>query len=166
MWRRMKEVLPLLTALNINASKRDGEAGSIIVLSKVGGGPPNPGSSTEDASRSNASASRMPPGGKADSYGKSGSTGGNGSSHGHSSAPLSRTTEEKDKEEANERTKNRKVAKNASSASIASSKRKADSTNGRRRLTEEEAQQVQKLISEGMAPRFARAEVLGEEGLV
>ena len=34
----------------------------------------------------------------------------------------------------------------------------------RRPLTEPEAQHVQKLISEGMSPKFARAEVLGEEG--
>ena len=32
-----------------------------------------------------------------------------------------------------------------------------------RRLTEEEAQRVQKLVSEGMSPKFARAAVLGEE---
>jgi hypothetical protein len=32
-----------------------------------------------------------------------------------------------------------------------------------RRLTEDEAREVQRLISEGMMPRFARAEVLGEE---
>jgi len=33
---------------------------------------------------------------------------------------------------------------------------------GKRRLTDEEARQVQRLVAEGMAPRLARAEVLGE----
>lgn len=37
------------------------------------------------------------------------------------------------------------------------------SKSNRRWLTEEEARQVQKLMSEGMAPSFARAAVLGEE---
>ncbi len=34
---------------------------------------------------------------------------------------------------------------------------------GRRRLTEEEARQVRRLVDEGMSPKWARAEVLGEE---
>ncbi len=38
-----------------------------------------------------------------------------------------------------------------------------DEFDERRRLIEEEARQVQKLISEGMMPRLARASVLGEE---
>jgi hypothetical protein len=37
------------------------------------------------------------------------------------------------------------------------------STRSKRRLSEEEVQRVQKLIHQGMSPKFARAEVLGEE---
>lgn len=35
-----------------------------------------------------------------------------------------------------------------------------------RRLTAEEAERVKRLIEEGMSPAFARAQVLGEGGVV
>ena len=66
LWRRMKDVVPVLAALGIIASTRPGEAGSLISLKKDPLGPPDPGSSREKCSQESPPASRMLPGGNAD----------------------------------------------------------------------------------------------------
>jgi len=89
LWRRIREVQPLLVALGIEAGQQYGEAGSQIILTKTSGsGPDNPGSTKTDAS---SDASREEPAYLSDAE----STGSPGSILGHPSPSLSRTTEEK-----------------------------------------------------------------------
>ncbi len=120
LWRRMKDVLPVLAALGVIASNRPGEAGSVVSLKKDPLGPPDPGSSRGECFQESPSASRMLPGGNADTYEESGSTGSTGSKCGHSSGSLSRTTEEKVPTDGKEAPTARKVPMDASSASSTS----------------------------------------------
>lgn len=117
LWRRMKDVLPVLAALGVIASNRPGEAGSVISLKKDPLGPPDPGSSREKCFQELPSASRMLPGGNADIYEESESTGSTGRKFGHSSGSLSRTEEEEGTENGGTHNTTLKVPMDASSAS-------------------------------------------------
>jgi Bifunctional DNA primase/polymerase, N-terminal len=117
LWRRMKIVVPLLASLGVVASQRDAENGSVISLKKDPLGPPDPGSSRDKCFQESPSATRMLPGGDADTYAEAGSTGSTGSKNGHSTGSLSRTEEEGRVENGGTQTTSRKVPRNASSAS-------------------------------------------------
>jgi hypothetical protein len=125
LWRRMREVLPLLVAMGVEADKHDGETGSIIQLVRTPSGPDrgdedkdpgdedNPGSTEGDASR-NASRENSAYSSGSES---TGSTGGN---RGHSSSTRTQTGEEKAEnqtEKGAEKDTGRKVHRDASSAS-------------------------------------------------
>ena len=152
LWRRMREVLPLLTAMGVDASNPgNGKTGTQITLTKVptangpGGGSKN-ASATTFATTANAAEESASEGG-----------GSSGSTYGQPTTPLSRTEEE----EGEKQVKNgadthtgREFPTDATSTT----------TKPKRRLTEEQAREVQRLIADGMSPAFARAEVLGEEG--
>ncbi len=93
LWRRMREVLPLLTAMGVEANQQHAETGSKIRLVKVGRGPDpdpdgNPDSTEEDAVRD---AVRENPA-KESAFDKPDSTDG---ICGHSATPLPRTEEKK-----------------------------------------------------------------------
>ncbi len=93
LWRRMREVLPLLTAMGIEATQKHGDTGSKILLTKTGRGPDpdpdgKPDSTEEDAVRD---AVRENPA-QVSGFDSTDSTDG---ICGHSSTPLSRTREEK-----------------------------------------------------------------------
>lgn len=117
LWRRMKDVHSVLAAMGIIVSKRPGEAGSLISLKKDPLGPPDPGSSREKCFQESPAASRMLPGGNADTYAESESTGSTGSKNGHPSGSLSRITEGGGVENGLETPMGREVPTNASSAS-------------------------------------------------
>ncbi len=91
LWRRMREVLPLLTAMGIEAAQKHGDTGSRIMLTKAGRSPDpdpdgNPDSTEKDAVRD---AVREKPAQVSVIDG----TDGTDSICGHSSTPLSRTRE-------------------------------------------------------------------------
>lgn len=158
LWRRIKEVLPLLAALGITAAKESRAGGSWIVLEKEGpsgeGGspPPDPGSIAEDYGSISADASSDASISNPDRYAGSESSGGTGSIGGSYPGISPRTGEEK----SSRFEEDQGVPANASSALNASTPRG-------RRLSAEEAEEVKRLMREGMDPALARAEVLGED---
>ena len=157
LWRRMREVLPLLTAMGIEASNSgNGKPGTQIALSRIPIGR-GPGGGSKDASTTTATTTEDC---AQESASKNG--GSSGSNHGYSYHLLSRTSEEEGIDTGVPPSKTPlgcKLTTDATSTPTTTTGRE-----GRPRpLTEEEAWEIQKLISEGMAASVARDTVLGEE---
>jgi len=157
LWRRMREVLPLLTAMGIEASNSgNGKTGTQISLSRIPIGR-GPGGGSKDASTTTATTTEDC---AQESASKNG--GSSGSNHGYSYHLLSRTSEEEGIDTGVPPSKTPPGCKLTTDATSTTT-----TTTGRegrpRPLTEEETWEIQKLISEGMAASVARDTVLGEE---
>ena len=157
LWRRMREVLPLLTAMGIEASNSgNGKTGTQISLSRIPIGR-GPGGGSKDASTTTATTTEDC---AQESASKNG--GSSGSNHGYSYHLLSRTSEEEGIDTGVPPSKTPPGCKLTTDATSTTT-----TTTGRegrpRPLTEEETWEIQKLISEGMAASVARDKVLGEE---
>lgn len=124
LWRRIKEVKPMLRAVGIQAENRSNAKGSWIVLTKDGGSgdgnPPKNGSKAGDASIKTGGASMVLPSSNPDTYRNPGSNGSNGSICGHYSGSLSQPEEGEEAEAGTEPPGPLKVTENASTAFIAS----------------------------------------------
>lgn len=164
LWRRLKEVLPMLAAMGIRADKVEKETGSKIILERTTSGPepdpPDPGSKAGEAWQHNSDAARN----AASEYSAkvsagertADSPGSNGSKSGQLSYSLLEQERKKHKneEQTGEKTgRLQEFPENASTAASAAS-------GAKRSLTEDEVRQVRKLIQQGMAPEVARHEVL------
>jgi hypothetical protein len=169
LWRRMKEVLPLLTATGIQAHKHDAKTGTRIILERVGGPPDddkpgggegwkqndkgwkqNSGASTDASTKYPAEVSGPDP--------NKGNGGSSGSIYGPLWGARKKGGEQAEQPENEpEHTGLLELPGNASAASTAS-------TGTKRPLTEDEVQQARRLISEGVSPAVARREVVGVEG--
>lgn len=154
LWRRMREVLPLLTAMGIEASNSgNGKTGTQIALSRIPIGR-GPGGGSKDASTTTVTTTEDC---AQESASKNG--GSSGSNHGYSYHLLSRTSEEEGIDTG--------VPPSRTPPGCELTTDATSTTTGRegrpRPLTEEEAWEIQKLISEGMAASVARDTVLGEE---
>ena len=155
LWKRIREITPLLEAYGIRASRgTSNKVGRPIVLDTTINEPPEgddrgddngPGDDKGD-DNFRVSSPEMPHGNAL------GDDNGSGGRYFGDTIPS-------DKEE-----ERRQPESNPDLSSPPSPEPSANiSTGPGRRLTEEEARRVQKLISEGMGPAFARAEVLGGE---
>jgi hypothetical protein len=157
LWRRMREVLPLLVAMGVDASQQHGETGSTIRIVKTPNGPePNP-DGNPDGTEHDAVRNAI----RKDSSYLSGveSTDGTDATCGYSSVVLSRIKEKsKEKSGENGRCEDRGRELSVDAVSAVRDVKTAP----KRRLSEDEAQQVQRLMDQGMKPEIARAEVLGK----
>jgi hypothetical protein len=163
LWRRIKEVLPLLVAASIEVSRKDAEKATELTLRKLlksdssdsskeesGGDKQDLAGNNDQAdSRSNSSnCSNSGPNSSAEqhSYAGSGNTGNTGIRNGGSSQgadiPVS-------------------VDLGPGEISMVKELRARRESN-RRKSTEEQEREIQELVADGMAERFARAEVLRE----
>lgn len=177
LWRRMKEVLPVIMVAGIEASSTgNGYTGTFITLRKNGPdkrpddqGPddqgPDPGSNPgSKPGSSGGDATRENP----DTYGDAGSTGSKVAFPGYIGGPLSRTREDKESESAQTgpyKAQPTKDSRNATSATSATSIEQNSPASTSRRLSADEVQEVQRLKADGWSAAAARAEVLGGEGL-
>ncbi len=162
LWRRIREVLPLLVAMGVEADQQHGESGSKIRLAKTPNNPdPDPDGnpdSTEDDAFSDAV--------RTDSAYSSGSDGTDGTdSFDGKPSGTGTCTEEKEAEEeggatAGEHTEH-KVSGDAFSAFRDAKQGREGAAN--RRLTEEQVEEVKRVRREkGISFKEARADVLGE----
>jgi hypothetical protein len=125
LWRRIKEVKPMLRAVGIQAENKSNAKGSWIVLTKDSNGgddgsPPTDGSKMGDASIKEADASMLLPSSNPDTYGDPGSSGSYGSICGHISGSLPQTTKDKGGEKRDTPPILLKATESASSATTAS----------------------------------------------
>lgn len=163
LWKKIREVTPLLEAHGIRASrKNDNRAGRPIVLdtdfNDAGAGDESADDNADDNADDADDNFDASSANTRDIYADSDDKSQNGR---YSGVTLgSHTLIKKEGKRQGER---KPDLSSASSARRDPLHTQGDSTTAGRRLTEDEARQVQKLMSEGMAAEFARTAVLGEE---
>jgi hypothetical protein len=146
LWRRIKEVLPLLISVGIEARRDEDKSGSKIILRKT------PRDDATDATDDETGTDRPKPGGiKAEDDATanattdgSNATGGNTDISNATSNPAGKVDSYADSD-------------NGGNSGIRNG-------NLSRRLSADEVQEVRRLVREGMVPERARREVLGERG--
>jgi hypothetical protein len=167
LWKKIREVTPLLESYGIRASrKNDNRIGRPITLQKIGDGGDKYAKHTDDSADDNPLADDNAD----DNFTVSSAHNPHEDADADDNPSYGRyfgRTISSDREEENKHTERiyprPESSPDLSSASSPSTSSGGEATKTRRRLTEEEVQEVQKLISQGMAPRFAREAVIGSD---
>jgi len=160
LWRRIREVLPLLMAMGVEAhNSGNSKSGSRITLTKVpagdgpGGGSKNRDATTDATTENSAEESA------------SKSSGSRGSNYGYSSATRTRTEEkeaEKPPSNSSEEATDTKVHRDATTATTARRDPVSADLGPGESATLEQLQLLRELVRDGMSEKFAREEVLGK----
>jgi hypothetical protein len=188
LWKRIREVMPLLEAHGIRASRKpDNRAGRPIVLEKTGGGDGGGLGQGAEIADDNADDNRHADDNADDNFSVSSAENSHWNADADDTDLFGRyfgVTISSDRKEENRQGESKPDLSSASSADgpknetplsadlgpgesatlaeLRERRRGRENPQTRRGLTEEEVREVRKLISEGMAPKFARAAVIGE----
>lgn len=165
LWKKIREVTPLLETYGIRASRKtDNRVGRPIVLEKISDTGRKYAKYTDDNADDNHPADDNAD----DNFSSSSAYNPHSNKDADDNEACGRyfgDTISSDREGEDKHTERSHIpSESYPDLSSVSSVSTSASAKPKRRLTEEEAHQVQKLISEGMSARFARAEVIGEEG--
>ncbi len=159
LWRRIKEVLPLLVAMGVDArNDGNGKTGTQITLTKVPTDPDPDGGSNNQAATTDATTENPA------EESASGRGGSRGSNSGYSSATRTQTGEDlagKSTKNGSEKPEEPKVPTDATSTTTTTTGTKRRPLG--RTLTEGEANRIKRLRDQGMSSLEARDAVLGED---
>jgi len=163
LWRRIKEMLPLLVAASIEVSRKDAEKATEITLRKL------PKNDSSDSSKEESGRDKQDLAGnndQADSRSNSSNCSNsspNSSAEQHSYAGSGNTANTGIRNGGSSQEADIPVSADVGPGETSTVKElRARRESNRRKSTEEQEREIQELVADGMAERFARAEVLRE----
>ena len=163
LWRRIKEMLPLLVAASIEVSRKDAEKATEITLRKL------PKNDSSDSSKEESGGDKQDLAGnndQADSRSNSSNCSNsspNSSAEQHSYAGSGNTANTGIRNGGSSQEADIPVSADVGPGETSTVKElRARRESNRRKSTEEQEREIQELVADGMAERFARAEVLRE----